>query len=295
MTASSKTLQQLSLGLRNTWQTMCKTSSHDKTMHFYTVHCNLYIFRREFFHMFGSYEFGVSLDFDTVSVETYRDNGLCIYHRKSDHDVTKVISSASGLLLVNPIEPVTQPKRLTHYLLIEVRTPILLAPGSDLAFFMTFPVEIGLFADIKKGPELGFFGEARKIAPIDSFTLTNPKYTLYGTQEKGIICKWWESSVHTRIPEVNSLQEGVLHIETRNRSNGWAELTKIVLDAYNMKIFYKDIAYMEAGVTVLSSAVAETSFREKPLTEDMEKAAELFIPGKIAAVERKPFLMEWGL
>ena len=241
--------------------------------------------------MFGSYEFGKSLEFNTITIETYKENGQYIYHRKPAN-IKKTISSLSNLL-INPIEPVTQPKQITHYLLIELTPSVLLSPNTTLTFFTTFPVEIGICTEPPKTLELGFFTEPQKITLIDSFTLTSPKYTLYGTPNNGLICKWWKSSTHTKILDVNPLYEGILHLTIQNTSSEWTELTKLVFDAHHMKLYYTTIAYMNASVKV-NTKTAETSFKEKPLTETMKKAATLFTPTKLPVLE-KPFIMRWGL
>lgn len=232
--------------------------------------------------MFGCYEFGKSVRLDTAEIETYEDSGLYIYHRKSDREVTKVISSASTLV-INPVEPVTQPKEITHYLLVEIKKPISLAPLSHLVFFLTFPVEIGIYVSVKKNME-----------HIDSFTLTNPKYTLYGIPHKGLVCKFWESDIYSNIPDVKPYHEGVMKVDLQNTSNNWTELKKIVFDAYYMKIFYSKFASMSTVVKIYGNQ-ARTSFKEEPLLGDMKKAVELLRLKKIPGVEKREFLMELGL
>ena len=244
--------------------------------------------------MFGSYEFGVSLDIGDTKIETYEDSRLYVYHRKPG-DIEKVLSSPCSLV-VNPIEPVTQPKKVTQYLLIELKTPVVLIPDDDLEFFATFPVEIGVFAETEKSISLGFFGDAKgSIEVIDTFTLTNPKYTLYGTPDKGVVCKWWGSGVFKEVPEVNPLIEGVLKVTIQNRSKEWVELKKLVFDAYSMEIYYRDIAYADAVVNIMSNRMAETSFEKKPLTEGMSKAVDVFDLSKLPLVEKESFVMGWGL
>ncbi len=233
--------------------------------------------------MFGSYEFGVTLTFGDVRIESYEEDGFYVYRRQSqEQEVRKVISFASRLL-VNPSEPVRLPKEVTHYLLIELQEPVFIAPNDELTFYATFPVEFGIYVAGKKNFEL-----------IDSFTLTNPKYTLYGTPKDGVICRWWKSNVHSKIPEVNPNLEGVMKVDIKNISDDWVEVKNLVFDAYHMKVYYGDFASMHAAVRVINTKVAETSFIERPIAEGMRKAVELFSPGKLTAI-KKAFVMEWGL
>lgn len=232
--------------------------------------------------MFGSHAFGKSINLFNAEIKTYEDAGLYLYHRISDHQITKVLSSASSLI-IHPVEPVTQPKEITHYLLIELKTPIFLAPQSTSRYFITFPIEVSIYISIKKN-----------IEQIDSFTFTKPKYTLYGTPAHGPICKFWKSDVYSKIPDVNPYLEGVMKVKIQNTSSGWAELQKMVFNAYYMKIFYSNFACMNAVVKIQNNG-AKTSFVEKPISDGMKKALELYRLRKIPIVEKEEFVMEWGL
>ena len=232
--------------------------------------------------MFGSYKVGKSFTFDAVEIKTSKKEGVYWYVREGQGSTTKTISSASAVI-INPIEPVTQPREVTHYLLIELKTPVTLSPDSNLTIYVTFPVEVGVY-----------LSEKEKVQHIDSFTLTNPKYTLYGTPEKGLICKWWESEVFDRVPEVVPSTEGIMKVSIQNTSGDWAELENLVFDAYYMKIYYKKFACMNAEVKVLNNSV-RTSFVDHPILKGMEKAIELFRLRKIPIVEKSEFVMELGL
>ena len=231
--------------------------------------------------MFGSYEFGKSLKFGAVSIETLQDKRLFMYHRKSDTEVTKFVSSPSSII-INPVEPVTQPKEVTHYLCIELKTPLFLSPDTRVTYFVTFPLEVAVYVTVKD-----------TITHIDGFTFTNPKYTLYGAPESGIICKWWKSDIYSKIPDLDPYLEGIMKLHLYNTTRDWVELKKMVFDAHTMTIFYSTFACMNAVVKVFNT-FARTSFREKPIGDNMGKAIKLFTLQKIPLV-KKDFLMEWGL
>lgn len=245
--------------------------------------------------MFGSYQFGKPINLGSITLETYEDAGLYVYHRKSDSELKKVLSSPFNLL-VSPVEPVTQPRRITHYLLVRMATPVLIAPGSKIALFLTFPIEIGVFPEVEEFVDLGFFTSTRKEEePVDLFTLTNPKYTLYGDLDNGVICKMWESDVYTQIPQVSPLSEGVVRVEIQNNAPQRKEIMKMVFDALYMRIFYKEFAMVNAVVKINSNNTAETSFLEEPPLEGMRRAARVFSSSKVPVMEKESFLMEWGL
>lgn len=227
--------------------------------------------------MFGSYPFGETITLDTVTIKTFEESGLPYYSRTPD---TKKILSSPSTILVHPVEPVTQPKEITHYYLVELESPVHIASKDTITIYLTFPIEIGVYASLKN-----------RIHYIDTFTLSNPKYTLYGPPEKGVVCKWWKSSISNNLPSVNSVKEGIMKVTITSESDQWTTLKKIVFNAYHMRIYYNEFAFMNAQVKVDSHS-ARTSFLENPL-DNMERATELYRLRKIPVIEKKEFLMEW--
>jgi hypothetical protein len=228
--------------------------------------------------MFGSYSFGETITLDTVTIKTYTESGLPYYFRTPD---TQKILSSPSTILVHPVEPVTQPKEITHYYQVELETPVHIASKDTITIFLTFPIEIGIYASLKTS-----------IQHIDTFTLTNPKYTLYGPPEKGIVCKWWKSSLYSNPPSVNPAEKGIMKVTITSESDNWTTLKKIVFNAYHMKLYYSTFAFMNAVVKV-NSNTARTSILENPLDKTMERATELYRLRKIPVIEKKEFLMEW--
>jgi hypothetical protein len=235
--------------------------------------------------MFGTYEIGKSVVIAQYTLRMYKDSGVFVYERAEGSDIisSTVISSASSFC-VHPVEPVTQPKEISHHLLIQLTEPLYMAPKSQVKCYITFPIEIGVYISSKGQKE-----------QIDSFTLTHPKYTLYGTPEHGEVCKLWSSSLHHTLPQVDPSCEGIMKVEITNGSGNWIKITKLVFDAFGMKIFFKDFACMNATMEVINNQTARTTFVEKPIKEPMKKAVEYFTLRKILIVEKGGYLMEWGL
>ncbi|MBU6996842.1 MAG: DUF432 domain-containing protein [Theionarchaea archaeon] len=245
--------------------------------------------------MFGSYQFGKPVILGSTTLETYQDEGVYVYHRKSDSELKKIMSSPLNLQ-VNPVEPVTQPEKVTHYLLINLACPVLVAPKSTITLFLTFPIEIGVFPEPEESTNQGFFiNTKREEEPIDLFTLTRPKYTLYGEPDNGVICKMWQSGIHTHIPQVSPLYEGVANLEIENSASQQKEIRNLVFDVHYMRIFYREVAMVNAVVKIRSNGTAETSFLGEPPLEGMKEGARIFNHGGVLVMERESFLMEWGL
>ncbi|MBU7015064.1 MAG: DUF432 domain-containing protein [Theionarchaea archaeon] len=245
--------------------------------------------------MFGSYQFGKPVSLGSSTIETYQEKGLYVYHRKSDSELKKIMPSPFNLL-VTPVEPVTQPEMITHYLLIRTAFPVLVPSRSKITVVVTFPIEIGVFPETEESLNMGFFSSTRKEEePIDLFTVTSPKYTLYGDPDNGVICKMWRSDVYTQVPQVDPLSEGIANVEIENLAPQRKEITNLVFDVRYMRIFYDGLAMANAVMKVNSTGSAETSFLEEPPLVGMKKAATLFNSSKGAVMEKESFLMERGL
>ncbi len=195
-----------------------------------------------------------------------------------------MISSEEGNIVVNPVEPVNLPSCITNFLLIQFKKSIVIAPNSGERIFVKFPVEIGVFVSGSGDIEL-----------IDVFSITRPKYTLYGDPRNGIICRYWESQIYSSPDETDPLKEGIMELRIVNRFDEWIEISKCVLNVYLMKIFYNDTTvFSKVEMEVNSKRSAETKFLMEPLSRDMKKAVEIFTPRKVQIVSKR-FFMEWGL
>ena len=235
--------------------------------------------------MFGTYDIPVEFQEDEISISLHRDQDLLIYHRDCLGDACdkRMFSKAEKILMI-PIEPVTQPKAITPYLFIKLDKTLLLEPESTARIYVTFPLEIGVFASHGGNPQF-----------IDGFTLTKKKFTLYGEPSMGRICRYWASGVHTTIPDIDGLREGIMEINIQNTDTDWVEVKKAVFNAYGMKIFYgQGMVSMKSTVKLRPGGMAETSFESSPIKEGATKSVEKYALKRISVATGK-FVMEHGL
>ena len=234
--------------------------------------------------MFGEYELNKEIKEDGIEIKIDGRGKVKNYYRKcKNEEVRKVVAAKEGKLFVVPVEPVNLPKiGIAEHLLIELEEPYIIEPFISDSFYLKFPVEIGVFLVDKKDVER-----------IDIFTQTKQKYTLYGSPENGIICRWWKSAIYEDKPEVKKLEEGIMKVDIKNEYREWVEIKKLVFRAFDMKIFYNSHAYMHSYVTIHKKTMAETAFEgRKP--KDMKKSIDIYEAKGIKKLEKK-FVMEWGL
>ena len=235
--------------------------------------------------MFGEYDIPVNIQQDNLSISVQKEDNLLIYRRTCLEEKTeKNLLINNGKIILNPVEPLNIPKSLTTYLLIKLEKTLVLEPKSTKKVFLKFPLEIGVY-----------LSNSQDLQVLDVFTLTKPKFTVYGDPRNGVLCKHWKSDIYTSIPSVVPVYEGVIQLKIENTNPDWIEITKAVFNAYGMKIYYNDrMAAMKAKMKIRSGSIADTDFRNSPIEEGMTNALEIYTAPKLS-IASKEFVMEFGL
>jgi hypothetical protein len=235
--------------------------------------------------LYGAYKIPSRIKYDNLCIDVDKTQDNITYRREcAGEKIERLILSSDAQLHINPIEPLNLPEEITPYLLIEFETPLFVEPKQTREIFLAFPVEIGVYIYGRRNFEI-----------IDILTLARKKLTLYGRPQSGVICKYWKSNIWVSKPSLNALHEGILRVKVRNLANVWSEITRIVLNAYGMKIYYDDkMVCMNANMRVLSKTTAETDFIDSPISKKMKKSLELYKLRKLPIVSAK-FVMEEGM
>lgn len=239
--------------------------------------------------MLGYHEAPITLSGEAYSLSVEKEDGLLTYRRKSLDERTekKIIAKEDIKILVSPVEPVNLPKEITQHLQIVLETPLIIGPKLTKRIFLKFPLEIGVF--ITGGDK------SERIEVIDIFTLTAPKFSLYGDPSSGTVCKYFSSDVYPAIPPLVPLAEGIIELDIINRTNGWSKIGKVVFNAFRMKIYFEDnMVSMKGSMIITGEDIAETDFEDKPLKKGLNKALELYVSRKLPIMAAK-FAMEWGI
>ena len=235
--------------------------------------------------MFGPYNIPFRAERENILVETIIDADSTSYQRKLDEDtVDKKILSTNKKIIISPIKPINQPKKLTPNLMIEFDTTLFLEPRSTTKTYLKFPIEIGVFIVGGKSFEL-----------LDVFSVLKQKYTLYGDPINGVICKYWKSSVEVVPPETHLLHEGVMELSVTNKSSSWLEVKKAVFNCYGMKIYYNEkYVSLKADMKIFTEQTAETDFIDSSIEKKMTKSVELYNAKKLQLTTTK-FVMREGI
>ena len=234
--------------------------------------------------MFGKHKIPRTIKEGRLLLELQSQNGGIRYRRTiEDAAEEKLILGSPENFRISPVEPCNTPKAIACHLMIRSEVPILVEPKGQANVYLTFPLEIGVFLDK---------GESEM---IDVFSLVPQRFSLYGEPRTGVLCRYWQSPVLTKPGNLRPFYEGLLQLNIKNSSSTWVRMSRVIIEAVSMKIYYdSEMAGLKGQVNLLSRTTAEIWCRNSPIKEGMEKADELFEGKKLALGEHK-FIMSEGL
>ncbi|MDP6156497.1 MAG: DUF432 domain-containing protein [Candidatus Thermoplasmatota archaeon] len=234
---------------------------------------------------FGDYRIPFTIHEKELTISVEKEEGHLIYKR--DHlgkTVNKIILSNMDKIMINPVEPVNIPKKITSYYLVEFENSLMIEPEMKKKVYLKFPIEIGIFIEGKDENEI-----------LDIITFTNQKYTLYGDLKNGVICRHYMSKILSSIPSIDIIHNGIMELQLYNSTDEWVELTKAVFNACGMTLYYNENRVaMKATIKITSEKYAVTNFFDTPLRKGMKKSIELYTPKTVSLFTPK-FTMEGGL
>lgn len=240
------------------------------------------------FTVYGTYDSSCHIMEDEISIDVERTSRYLTYRRVCrGESAERTIASEKGSIIINPVEPLNLPKKVTRYLEIHFN-PIFVEPETTRQLYLTFPVEIGVFIRAKEDNDL-----------LDVFSPVLPKYSLYGPPDYGRVTRWHESSIYPDVPKTDPLREGVLDLTLVNEGKTWIEVSRAVFVNAGMTIWYGDYVLMSAKMELYSNMVAETKILSTPGKNGMTRSIPAYSARKVSVVEMVPekvvFLMEFGL
>lgn len=234
--------------------------------------------------MFGVYQIPFTVEAEGITIQVVSGDSLSMYTRISpEGKVAKQLGYRKGKVIINPVEPVNLPQEVTGMLEFHF-TPVAISPGSTIAIYLKFPVEIGVFV-----------GDDENYTLIDVFSRAKAKYSLYGTPEKGFITRHVECEVFESEPPTKPLEEGVLTLSLHNSSRDWVEVSRAVFEGSTMRLFYGSCVAMTGEMEVLSRTIAVTRIHNAHAKDAMKPAIRVYPTRKSLIPEKLFFLMEYGV
>lgn len=220
-----------------------------------------------------------------------------LYQRKQKNKIvaSTIFSSEKDQVdvAIYPIRPIQMPKQIAHNIMIKLDPPIAIHPNSKVIHYLTMPIEIGIFTICKKSNYM-----------IDAFSLSFPKYGLYGNPDLGYICRLHNSFISSEAKS-KKYEEAIIIMKFENKNQNWVTVNKIVMDAYMVDLYIKDdVVYLEDSEMVIGIDNVASLFlnNKSPLRglKEVPVAAETVKKFRRGILERTgfgvkgKFIMEYG-
>ncbi len=239
---------------------------------------------------FGLYsvEDGLDVEFkdEQITLEkTGEDSYLYRRQHGGEAAAERLFSSDGGKvkLAIYPIRPIQMPQQLAHHIMIKLDPPVALSPGSQVTHHLTMPIEIGVFTTSSNTSNY----------MIDAFSLSRPKYALYGNPDSGYICRLHKSGLTQKDKSV-TYEEAVVIMKFENSLQTWTTVTKIVMDAYMVDLYLKgDTVYLEDSNMIIAKdgnvSVYLNNKPPLPHLEEVPMAAETVKKFRLSVLQRTGF------
>ncbi len=96
-------------------------------------------------NIFGLYDVPLRIDREGISLSVDKVTGGIRYKRECmDEEVKDILLSSNSKILINPVEPVNEPKELTSHFLIAFERSVFIEPSARRTVFVKLPVEGGI-------------------------------------------------------------------------------------------------------------------------------------------------------
>lgn len=210
-----------------------------------------------------------SLEVGEAFIKVERFENHLKYRRSMKGDIKEAILDKNAVVETRPIYSLFYPSFITGYILVAFSKPVVLSPKSSLRIQLQLPVDLALYA------YSGDFYQLIDLVPLHS----NYKYALYGPVISSV-----EATGHiARLVKAEPVAEDTVeplkgHCLTRvlivNKTQDFAKVSKILLDAKPLKIFYIPGTWkcytQDIKMILNSSEHASVLYEEKPCKECIE-------------------------
>jgi uncharacterized protein len=142
-----------------------------------------------------------------------------------------VTDSTETQLGIFPNPPIRIPKEVARNVYIKFKAPVIVDHRSVAVLYSKMPIEIGVYRQHKDEELL-----------IDVFSLTSPRYALYGSPEAGVVCRYIEADAVTEesVIEVKKYEEAKLRIRVTNDINNVIKINKIIVPVEDVVLEHRN-------------------------------------------------------
>lgn len=150
---------------------------------------------------------------------------------KLESESSIVTDSAETHLGIFPNPPIKTPREVAKNVCIRFKAPVIVDHRSVAVLYSKIPIEIGVYRQHKDEELL-----------IDVFSLAPPRYTLYGSPESGVVCRYIEAEAVTEESalEVKKYEEAKVRIRVTNDINNVIKLSRIIIPMQDVVLEHRN-------------------------------------------------------
>jgi len=231
-----------------------------------------------------------------VSIEPQKKSTESIYRRfeggKIAVEQILSISNSDYTISTIPIPPVNLPSKISDHLMLKFTMPIVIDAGGQILKYCTMPIELAV---IRKNSD-----SSRLPGIIDAFSVSRPKYALYGEPHNGLITRFQNVSLYDDLDEVNAtrFEQAKIEISIINSTDTSIKLNRIVLPAAQMNFFYDNDNEVNNQTVYLESIEMEIQSNLRAMISLLNRSPSqpaISVSAISSSYEREKFEMKRGV
>jgi hypothetical protein len=164
-------------------------------------------------------------------------------HLRNATIMEKLLTSGTDAvtLCILPVPPLYASKNVSDHLCLRFKSPIVVDQDQKLDLYTEMPIEVGVFKQ----------SDGKRNLLIDCISLCKQQYTLYGTPERGLICRYKETEVYATEAENSKFESASLRVRILNDTDKIIQISKLIIPTSTIVIDYSDDnAYVSGRVEI---------------------------------------------
>lgn len=153
-----------------------------------------------------------------------------------------IASSASGDSIgIFPIPPIFVPKPVAENIYLKFDVPIIIDQNGEIEFYATIPIDIGVYRQSKDEEIL-----------MDVFSTKKPVYALYGTPERGAVCRYAVTHISKEPFSAKKYEEAIIRIRIRSSIENIIKINKMVIPVRDIILDHELDNTVMSGIVEMS-------------------------------------------
>ena len=174
---------------------------------------------------------------DGNSVFTYQRR----VHEKIESKVLISTGVAGDSVGIFPIPPIFIPKQISENIYLKFDAPIIVDQNEEIEIYAKIPIDIGVYRQSRDEEFM-----------MDVFSINKPRYTLYGTPERGAVCRFAVTEVSKEPLLVKKYEEAIIRIRIKNSIENIIKINKVIIPVKDVILDHKNDDSLMSGIVEMT-------------------------------------------